>query len=61
MSDLLYAVLLSIPFYFVWNYVAPIYFRAIPPHYRHLPFLHCAGLFVLIAIVNMVISSSRRD
>jgi hypothetical protein len=60
MGGLIYAVILSVPFYFIWNRLAPIYFRGLPPQYQHIPFGHCAGLFVLIAIARAVLLPSRR-
>jgi hypothetical protein len=52
---LFWALLLSIPFYFLWNYFAPIYAYQLPPIYQHLPFWHCAGLFVLLAILRAAV------
>lgn len=50
-----WAIVLSVPFYFLWNYFAPIYGYALPPVYQHLPFWHCVGLFTLLAIFRAVL------
>jgi hypothetical protein len=52
-------VFLSIPFYFLWNYLAPIYASALPLVYQHIPFWHCAGLFALAAIIRMLLFPPR--
>lgn len=46
------SVSLSIPFYFVWNALAPIYFYQLPQVYLHIPFWHCVGLFIVVPIVK---------
>jgi len=46
---------LSIPFYFLWNYLVPIYAYQLPMVYQHIPFWHCAGLFALVAIIRMLL------
>jgi hypothetical protein len=43
---------LSVPFYFIWNSLAPIYFYQLPQVYLYLPFWHCVGLFIVIPIVK---------
>jgi hypothetical protein len=52
---LLWSVFLSVPFYFLWNYFAPIYGPQLPAVYLHLPFWHCAGLFLLIGILRIML------
>jgi len=49
------AVGLSIPFFYLWNWLAPIYMSWLPSLYIHLPFWHTVGLFVLIAIIRATI------
>jgi hypothetical protein len=46
---------LSSPFYFLWNYLAPIYMSQLPSVYQHIPFWHCVGLFALVAIIRMLL------
>jgi hypothetical protein len=53
--SLLWAIALSIPFYFLWNWLAPVYAPGLPPLYLHLPFLHCVGLLLLASILRMVL------
>jgi hypothetical protein len=48
-------IFLAIPFYFLWNWLAPIYFTALPLAYQELPFLHCVGLLLLLAIVRIAV------
>jgi len=50
-----WALLLSIPFFFLWNWLAPIYLPSLPPLYLHLPFFHCVGIFILVAIVRIMV------
>lgn len=54
MNTLILAVFLSIPFYYIWNELAPIYFYWLPDIYKQLPFWHCMGLLVLISILRLV-------
>lgn len=51
----MWALVLAIPFYFLWNYLAPIYGAQLPPVYQHLPFWHCEGIFLLLAILRTVL------
>jgi len=53
------AVFLSIPFYFLWNYLVPIYASQLPLVYQHIPFWHCVGLFALVIIVRALLFPSR--
>jgi len=50
---------LSAPFYFLWNYLAPIYASQLAPVYQHIPFLHCVGLFAVVAIIRMLLFPPR--
>jgi hypothetical protein len=52
--SLFWAVLLGIPFYFLWNHFAPIYAPSLPDLYKHLPFWDCLGLCALAAIVRAI-------
>lgn len=51
----LFSVSLSIPFYFLWNGLAPIYFYWMPKVYLDLPFWHCVGLFMLMPMVKALV------
>jgi hypothetical protein len=56
--SLVEAFILAIPFYYLWNYFAPIYLPNIPDIYKGLPFWNCVGVFVLISIVKTLIMPS---
>lgn len=49
------ALFLAIPFYFLWNYFAPIYLTGAPEVYQAVPFMHVFGIFVLIGIARAVL------
>jgi hypothetical protein len=38
--------------YFLWNYMAPIYFTFLQPQYLHIPWWHCVCLLWIIQILN---------
>lgn len=46
---------LAIPFYFLWNYLVPIYFSELPNVYKNVPFFHIVGGFLIISILRRVI------
>lgn len=48
--------LFAVPFFFLWNYFAPIYGSNLPEAYLHLPFWHCVGLFALLGVVKSAVS-----
>ena len=52
---MVFGLLLSVPFYFLWNGLAPIYLPQLPPVYLHVPFWHCVGIFALLAILKMAL------
>lgn len=56
---LLSAIVWAVPFYFLWNHLAPIYAPELPEQYLNLPFWHVAGVFALIQIVMIVLSPRR--
>lgn len=58
MEIILCSIVLSIPYYFIWNALAPTYFSWLPAVYQHLPFWHCMGLFVLFAILRTLLLPS---
>lgn len=54
-AGVLGAIFLSIPFWWIWNKLAPIYCYWLPTVYQKLPFWHCVGLFVLLTILRVLI------
>lgn len=46
---------LAVPFYFMWNYVAPTYFYWLPDVYQNIPFWDCVWLFTVISILQKVL------
>ena len=52
---------LAIPFYFLWNSMAPTYFYWLPEVYRFLPFWDCVWLFMLVAILKIILLPSFRS
>ena len=52
-------IFLAIPFYFLWNWLAPIYFTSLPATHQELPFWHCVGLLMLIAIIRNAIAPTQ--
>jgi|CXWL01.1.fsa_nt_gi hypothetical protein len=46
------SISLSIPFWFIWNRLAAIYFYWLPQVYLHIPFWHCVGLFIILPILK---------
>ena len=53
-----FAFLASIPFYFLWNWAAPIYFTFLPLVWLSVPFWHCVGLFMLAPLLKMLMPFS---
>lgn len=47
----------AIPFYFIWNSLAPTYFSFLPKVWLDIPFWDSVGLFMLLPIFNWVIRS----
>jgi hypothetical protein len=52
--SILWAILLGIPFYFLWNRLAPVYAPSLPELYKHLPFWDAVGLCTLAAVVRAI-------
>ncbi len=52
---LLWAVLLSVPFYFLWRHLAPVYLPNLPPALLRPPLLDCTGAFLTVAIVRSLL------
>ena len=46
------SVSLAIPFYFIWNSLAPTYFYFLPEVYKNIPFWDNVGLFMIIPILK---------
>lgn len=43
---------LAIPFYFIWNSLAPTYFYFLPDVYKQIPFWDTVGLFMIVPILK---------
>jgi len=50
-----FSVCLAIPFFFLWNGLAPTYFYFVPEVYKHIPFWDCVWLAMLISILKAVL------
>lgn len=48
----------AVPFYFLWNWLAPIYFYFLPKVYLELPFWHIFGLLWLISSLRSILLPS---
>lgn len=46
---------LAVPFYFIWNALAPTYFYFVPTVYQQIDFWDCVGLFIVISILKTVL------
>ena len=46
---------LAVPFYFIWNALAPTYFYWLPPVYQNIGFWECVGLFIVVSILKAVL------
>lgn len=55
---LFFHICLAIPFYFVWNWLAPTYLYWLPAVYQQLGFWTIVGLFVLLSILKTVLLPS---
>lgn len=51
----LFSASLAVPFYFLWNGLAPTYFYFLPRVYLDIPFWHCVGLFMLMPMVKLML------
>ncbi len=45
---------LAVPFYLIWNALAPTYFYFIPLVYQQIDFWECVGLFIIVSILKTV-------
>lgn len=48
------ALLATVPFFFLWNWAAPIYFTFLPAQWQSLPFWHCVGLVILVSSIKTI-------
>lgn len=46
---------LAIPFYFLWNDLAPVYFYWLPQVYQSIGFWDCVWLMMLITILKLIL------
>lgn len=46
------ALIVTIPIYLLWTWLAPIYFPFVPDAFLNIQYLHAVGLFVLLALVS---------
>lgn len=53
-------IIIAIPFYFLWNWAAPIYFTFLPPVWLALPFWHIVGLFWVFGTVKYIMLPSAK-
>jgi len=49
---------IAVPFYFLWNWLAPTYFYWLPKLYLELPFWHVFGLLWLITSLRGILLPS---
>jgi len=51
----IYAFILAIPLWFIWNHLAETYFYWLPKVYHFVPFWHMVGLVMLVSILKPVL------
>ena len=61
MSSVIKNIFLAIPFYFLWNFLAPIYLIELPAVYQNLPFWHIVGVFTLVSILRSAIFPKKKN
>lgn len=54
----IFAVLIAIPFHFLWGWLGPTYFSFVPPVYLKMDFWDMAGLLVLIGFIKLIVYPS---
>ena len=52
------SAILSIPIYFLWNWMAPVYFTFLPTVWHALPYWH---VFAMVWLVILLSSLIRKD
>ena len=55
------SVILAVPVYFLWNFLAPLYFAGLPEQYLNVPFWHIAGVFILINLIRRALFPGWRS
>jgi hypothetical protein len=48
----------AVPTYFLWNWLAPVYFYQLPVVYLSIPFFHIFGLLWLISTLRGLVMSN---
>lgn len=51
----IFMMFLAIPFYFLWNSMAPTYFYWLPEIYLQLPFWDCVWMLMLIGMLKLIL------
>lgn len=49
------SVITAIPLYFLWIWLAPLYFTFVPAAWQAIPFLHIAAVVALISLINRAV------
>lgn len=52
------AVLIAIPFHFLWGWLGPIYFSFVPAIYLNMSFWDTAGMLILIGFFKLIVFPS---
>lgn len=60
MSVIINNIFLAIPFYFIWNSLAPIYLEHLLPEYKDVPFWHIVGVFTLFSIIRLALFPKKQ-
>ncbi len=50
--NIAFAIVSAVPFYFAWNYTAPIYLNFTPQLYQNLPYWHIVALFLICTFIG---------
>jgi hypothetical protein len=50
-----FSFFLAIPFYFLWNHVAHLYFKFLPDYLMVIPFWDCVWLFLTISCLKIIL------
>lgn len=58
-ATFIFSTFISIPFYFIWNWLAPTYFAFLPKVYLDVPFWDCVGMFMLMPMVKILVYPRR--
>jgi hypothetical protein len=59
--SLLFSTSLAIPFFFLWNHLAPRYFTFMPEAYLNIPFADCIWIFMTAFILKAVFLPNFRN